>query len=216
MAEIDCTSSISPQFEKLTATELMNKKEAIEMEIESLLQVLGSQGGVGMSEPLMDSDMFPRSDIDLYTVRQSRQRVNCLRNDHIVVMKCIETKLHQIHAEARENFSQEKVSKISENSTEVGFGTENLHDLVFAKIVLVSSNSPAQDAGLKNGDLIIAFGSVNKRNFTDISDIAGIVKHSQGSNVELVIIRNNLKTRLLLKPKKWSGRGLLGCQINPI
>ena len=70
--------------------ELTKRKKEIEEEIGVHLSILDSQGGVGMSEPLVDGEGFPRNDVDLVVVRQSRQRVICLRNDHKALMKEIE------------------------------------------------------------------------------------------------------------------------------
>jgi hypothetical protein len=35
------------------------------------------QRGVGMSEPLVDKDGYPRNDIDVYSVRKARHDINC-------------------------------------------------------------------------------------------------------------------------------------------
>ncbi len=43
-----------------------------------------------MRGQLVDSEGFPRGDIDVYSVRSARQRVLCLRNDHKHIMKLIE------------------------------------------------------------------------------------------------------------------------------
>ncbi|CAG8685744.1 17174_t:CDS:2 [Dentiscutata erythropus] len=47
-----------------TARELMTQKDTIENQIKESEQVLIAQG-VGMHEPLVDSEGFPRADIDL-------------------------------------------------------------------------------------------------------------------------------------------------------
>ena len=81
---------------ELSAEELMDKKEAIETEIETCNTVLETvrpkqpplyplnlislslqQGGVGMSGSLVDSEGFPRSDIDIYAIRTARNRIIC-------------------------------------------------------------------------------------------------------------------------------------------
>lgn len=36
------------------------------------------QNNIGMNEPLIDSDDYPRSDIDVFKVRHARQRVICM------------------------------------------------------------------------------------------------------------------------------------------
>jgi peptide deformylase len=40
--------------------QLMDRKKEMEDEIKSLLDVLESQGGVGMTAPLVDAEGFPR------------------------------------------------------------------------------------------------------------------------------------------------------------
>lgn len=67
--------------------------------------------------------------------------------------------------------------------------------------------------GLKVGDLILNFGSVNDENFSSLKDIASVVEHSLGGEVPISVFRNGTKIRLSLTPKKWAGKGLLGCNI---
>ena len=86
----------------------------------------------------------------------------------------------------------------------------------FAKIDLVSDGSPAHDAGMKVGDLILEFGTQNAKNFKSLSDIAQLVKNSENRNVRVKLVRNGKIATLTLVPKKWSGQGLLGCKIVPL
>jgi 26S proteasome non-ATPase regulatory subunit 9 len=44
----------------------------------------------GVSGLLVDDEGFPRGDIDLYAVRQARNKYVCAQTDHIEVMKKIE------------------------------------------------------------------------------------------------------------------------------
>ena len=46
---------------------------------------------------------------------------------------------------------------------------------MFAKIDLVSDGSPADDAGLKVGDLVIEFGTQNSTNFKSLAEIGQLV-----------------------------------------
>lgn len=201
-------------FEELSAPELMSKKNEIEKEIRDLLQGLEGQEGVGMNGSLVDSERFPRNDIDLYAVRSSRQKVIRLRNDHKAVMKEIENKLHQLHAEF-------KVKKLSQSDTQKATMDPNrnreiLLEKTFARISMVARGSPADQAELKNGDLVLDFGSVNISNFTDVSDIGKVVQHSEGARVSVQVLRGSDRVGLSLEPKRWSGRGLLGCMVNPM
>ena len=61
------------------------------MVFNSLLQNVDvSQGMPGVSGPLVDDEGFPRGDIDLYAVRQARNKYVCAQTDHMEVMKKIE------------------------------------------------------------------------------------------------------------------------------
>ena len=86
----------------------------------------------------------------------------------------------------------------------------------FAKIDLVSEGSPAHDAGMKVGDLILEFGTQNATNFKSLNDIAQLVKNSENRNVRVKILRHGKIAALTLVPKRWSGQGLLGCKIVPL
>ena len=57
--------------------------------------------GVGMDKPLVDTEGFPRSDIDVYQVREARNKVAHLRTDAVDILNQIERSLHSIHAKAR-------------------------------------------------------------------------------------------------------------------
>lgn len=44
----------------------------------------------GVAGPLVDDEGFPRGDIDLYAVRQARNKYACAQTDHQEVMRKIE------------------------------------------------------------------------------------------------------------------------------
>uniref|UniRef100_A0A2R9A0N6 Proteasome 26S subunit, non-ATPase 9 n=1 Tax=Pan paniscus TaxID=9597 RepID=A0A2R9A0N6_PANPA len=57
--------------------ELMRRKEEIEAQIKANYDMLESQKGIGMNEPLVDCEGYPRSDVDLYQVRTARHNIIC-------------------------------------------------------------------------------------------------------------------------------------------
>ena len=59
--------------------DLMKHKEQLEDELKTWLEVLETQGGVGMDGALIDTEGYPRNDIDVHKVREARNRVICLR-----------------------------------------------------------------------------------------------------------------------------------------
>jgi len=76
----------------------MNRqRQEIESEIKCFMDVLQSQG-VGMKDPLVDSEGFPRGDVDVYQIRFARNKIVTLENDCRQLMKSIERKLHEFHS----------------------------------------------------------------------------------------------------------------------
>ncbi|XP_071958063.1 26S proteasome non-ATPase regulatory subunit 9-like [Antedon mediterranea] len=185
---------------------LIVEKEEIEKEIKEFSEVLKSQKDVGMKSPLVDEEGYPRNDIDVYTVRTARQQIICLQNDHKAKMKDIENALHALHSAQRDQPAK-TIEPIKMAETTL---------VPFAKIDLVSAGSPAEQGDFKVGDEVVSFGSVHKDNFKNIQAIGSIVQNSQGKPIRVVVLRNSKKTVLSLTPKKWSGRGLLGCNIVPM
>ncbi|XP_038065480.1 26S proteasome non-ATPase regulatory subunit 9-like [Patiria miniata] len=190
--------------------DLMNEKDAIEQEIKEFHEVLESQGNVGMHGPLIDKEGYPRSDIDLYSVRTARHRIICLQNDHKALMANIENSLHDLHAFERQE--REHGASLPTN----GAVSAAAALVPFARIDLVSEGSPAAKAGLLEGDEIIEFGYVDTSNFQTMQDIAAVVQESQGKSLRILTLREGKGVPVSLKPQTWSGRGLLGCNMIPI
>lgn len=70
---------------------LLARKDAIEAEIEAIAGELNSgERPPGLKGSLLDAEGFPRADLDLYRVRQLRQRHAQLQTDHLHTMKEIE------------------------------------------------------------------------------------------------------------------------------
>lgn len=114
-----------------------------------------------MTQPLVDNEGFPRSDIDVYQVRTTRHKIICkylvvpiiilenntnslslikgLQNDLKNLTKQIENALHDLHAQQREGLG------LTDNST--SFLKEFEEETIpFAKIGTVSDGSPAGKA----------------------------------------------------------------------
>ena len=78
-------------------------------------------------------------------------------------------------------------------------------------------NSPAQTAGLRSGDSLVAFGPVQHADFQSVAEtVVPIVKANVGKPIDVVVVRLDETAQvhqvaLTLTPKSWSGAGLLGC-----
>lgn len=171
-----------------------------------------------MNGPLIDAEGFPRNDIDVYQVRQARQQIICLQNDYKSLMKETETLLHQLHAEAKQDTNQLSQQAAGMNINGSSSDDESMQEEVPHSVPIVRVNhivpgSPAEISGLCNNDKIIQFGTVNSGNFVNLQTIGNIVSHMENQRIPLKVLRRNEKMDIVLIPKKWSGRGLLGCNI---
>lgn len=68
--------TLNPQLNQSVdnANQLIKQKEQIESQIQEYEAILRSHK-VGMKTPLVDSDGFPRADIDVYAVRTARSHL---------------------------------------------------------------------------------------------------------------------------------------------
>ncbi|XP_018523910.1 26S proteasome non-ATPase regulatory subunit 9 [Lates calcarifer] len=207
------TEENSPGNTEITMDDVKNlikKKDEIEEQIKAYYDVLEDQG-VGVEGPLVDAEGFPRADVNLYQIRTARHNISCLQNDHKAIMAEIEEALHKLHA--REKAKRER--------DEAEAQVEAMEQQVtlpppFARVDAVTQGSPASGAGLRVGDEVTEFGSVNPENFQNLQNIAAVVQHSEGKPLRVTVIRDGQSVQMSLTPQRWSGRGLLGCNIVPI
>ncbi len=146
-------------------------------------------------------------------MRQIRQRVICLQNDHKALMKQIEAGLIKIHENSANNSSN-----TTEPITPTASNTNLPNKEPFLRIDIVSTQSPADTAGLHVGDLVCRIGTIRKDNFRTMQDVASLVNNSENRSITLLVQRANTKEQqtVTLTPKKWSGNGLLGCKLTPL
>ncbi|KAF6278070.1 hypothetical protein mRhiFer1_009359 [Rhinolophus ferrumequinum] len=197
--------------------ELIRRKEEIEAQIKANYDVLESQKDIGMNQPLVDCEGYPRSDVDLYQVRTARHNIVCLQNDHKAVMKQVEDALHQLHARDKEKQARDMAEAHEEAvSCNLGLSEALAPPQAFAKVNSISPGSPASLAGLQVDDEIVEFGSVNTQNFQSLQNIGNVVQHSEGKPLNVTVTRRGEKHQLRLVPTRWAGKGLLGCNIIPL
>lgn len=196
------------QEAKDTVLQLMREKDRIESDLRALKEILDSNH-IGMDEPLVDSEGYPRQDIDVYQVRHTRHKIICLTNDHKDIMRKIEEGLHTVHSLTGSSMAEEPSADVPG-----GQETETLEP--FLRVNLVSPGSPAETAGIQVEDLILEFGSVHCRNFKSLTDIGKLVENSRYKTINVKIKRGSNVTVLSLTPRPWVGKGLLGCNVIPV
>ncbi|XP_061672918.1 26S proteasome non-ATPase regulatory subunit 9 [Syngnathoides biaculeatus] len=205
------TDENNPETSMDDVKNLIKKKDDIEEQIKAYYDVLDDQG-VGLDDPLVDAEGYPRSDINLYQIRTARHNISCLQNDHKAIMVEIEDALHRLHA-------QEKAKRQRDQTEAAEEPADRRRDALphaFARVDAVTQGSPASAAGLKVGDEVVEFGSVNTGNFRNLHNIASVVQHSEGKPLRVTVVRGAQKASLSLTPQRWSGQGLMGCKIVPM
>lgn len=170
------------------------------------------QNNIGFTEPLVDSEGFPRNDIDVRSVRIARSQINCLQNDLKNLTKTIDEGLGKYFSDKMEVVpgpSSSKMPRLEKLS---------LQELKpFLVVTLVDRDSPGDISGIQVHDLILKFGSITQTNFTNLSQIGELVKNSQNKQINVKVRRNGSEEHdLIIVPKVWSGQGLLGFKINAI
>lgn len=184
---------------------LIKRKDELESEIAALQSAIPSNAG-----SMVDRDGFPRSDIDIYSIRTAQHQVAVLQTDHKGVMREIEQLMVQYHSEIRPlveaNRSKEVETVVEEKRPS------------FFLVDEVYQGSPADTAGLLVGDEIVQFGDVLKCGDAreEARRVMETVQGNVGSEVRVRVIRGGKRVDLKLYPGEWSGRGLLGCHITPI
>lgn len=168
---------------------LINQKDKIEAEIRELTSIL-TINGVGMSDPLVDQEGYPLNNIDVYQVRNARHRIICLQNDHKDIMKQIEHGLHGYYSVSAPDDTRFSPMDVDRKALTV-------HKTPFAKVTIVSPGSPAEFAGIEVNDEIVEFGSVNLTNFKNITDVAAVAQHSEGTRVNVKLKRLTVILQLI-------------------
>ncbi|KAF8158132.1 hypothetical protein B0H34DRAFT_656385 [Crassisporium funariophilum] len=185
------------------ARTLMARKDTIEAELETHLSVLKANNNVTMHSPLVDREGFPRADIDIYAVRNARVRIIELRNDLKAVMDGIGKALEGIYDPALA-------------SAQSGEG-EGGALKPFARVEGVAPGSPASEAALQKGDLVVKFGKLDEKSFKgSLQPLSEIVAENEDRAITIRVLRSEQTMFLTLTPRKnWGGRGMLGCHIVP-
>ena len=170
---------------------------------------------VGIKGPLVDSEGFPRGDVDIYNARRKRARLSSINVDHRAVMRSIETELLSIHASPLPASSAPCGQR--EKHTSPYPAADRLSPM--ARIDEILEGSPADVAGMKNGDLLLQFGEVSSRTPDFLGAIPRVLRSGVGGSIAVVLERPGqpeTPLSLSLTPKVWSGRGLLGCHLSPL
>lgn len=199
----------------------MEKRSDLEAEMNVIIHRLSQPGGPGLSGNLVDSEGFPRSDIDIPVVRADRNRLAGLRNDHKDITEKIGQYIELLHS-AR--VTPKSSTAMESGSNRVGVDditSSNSGDSInmdvdiskpFAMVDEISEESPAAEDGLQLGDQIVKFGNVEYGDNL-LPKLASEAQMNQGKPVPMLVMRQGTLVNLMVTPRTWRGRGLLGCNF---
>ncbi|KAM3269983.1 26S proteasome non-ATPase regulatory subunit 9 [Capsicum chacoense] len=221
---------------KAETMKLMDERASKEAEMDVIIQRLCQPGGPGLSGNLVDSEGFPRTDIDIPTVRADRRWLSELRNDHKIMTEKIDQNIQVLHS-ARLASTPSSV-KDSDDTVDVGVQGSAVNigsssspgnyiataatsaamdvDVVFSRpfavIDEITEASPAAEDGLQLGDQVVRFGNVQSGENL-LQRLAAEVQSNQGCAVSMTVMRQGAVTNVLVTPRVWQGRSLLGCNF---
>ena len=181
---------------------LISEKDKIESDIQEHEAILRQQK-VDLKTPLIDAEGFPRADLDIYQITTARAALARLYNDLKEKMNEIQLALEEYHRVQRNELVPTTI-------------TEPTEAIPFATVHSVANESPAMEAGLKEGDLIYKFGNIDFKTVNALQTLGSIVMENEFKTMKVHFLRDRKKEMLILIPKPWPGRGLLGCHLLPI
>ncbi|KAI3483489.1 hypothetical protein L1887_53619 [Cichorium endivia] len=206
-ADVDVSSALSqplpttPAVARTEAMSLLALQKQLDGSMQRHLDVLAANG-VTMQTPLIDAQGFPLANKDLMAIRMARQRINVLRNDSHALRDRVAKLLEDTLESSSTSSAQKKV------------------DLdAFARFNSVADSSPAQAAGLREGDRVVKFGSVTAQHPQGLAALAAQGVVVDGTPIQLLVSRggSSAPVEITLVPRAgWGGRGLLGCHLVPI
>lgn len=221
---------------KAETMSLMDKRSALEAEMNVIIERLCQPDGPGLSGNLLDFEGFPRTDIDIPVVRADRHRLAELRSDHKVITERIDQNIQRLHSTRLASKSSPLVrsgnveGSNSQDSSIVDVGTSaSYHNVLsgntmsamgvdatasipFALVDEIAEDSPAAEDGLQLGDQIVKFGNVESGDNL-LSKLASESQSNQGRGMSVVVLRQAALVNLTVTPRVWQGRGLLGCHF---
>lgn len=216
---------MTEQAMKSTLSALIAQRESLEMEANAIGLELKSPGlngepPAGIKDPLVDSEGFPRGDIDLYRVRAQRKRLAEINTDYKTLMKRLEESMLALYqsfpSDNRLTATGPKVEDKAPGESTTAFVAESTVT-PFAQLDEILAGSPAYAAGIMEGDLLLAFGHIVSTTPDRLKAIAQLVGENVNKEIVLKVRREGeLVVEVTITPTTWGGRGLLGCHLTPI
>lgn len=202
--------------DKQAVKALVDRRAGLEEEMNIIIARLSAPGMPGIKGSVLDSEGFPRADIDVHAVRTDRHRLAVLKTDHTSLTASIEQELAKLFSSQQQ---QEPRAPAEPKRARLEVPTPAAPTPSAVGVIdEVSSSSPAEAAGLTVGDVVLSLGGVTNTGDRDacMRRVAQAVGASEGRSLEVVVMRQGQQLTVALVPQQWGGRGLLGCHMRPM
>ena len=217
--------------------ELIEQRDGIEKEIEEVSILLEPHIEQGYDRNLIDSEGFPRADLDfakLQDFRKHKKRQNGkkyfllnleLLQDFKALTSKIEQELYKHHENTREaadleikklNEIREKKEKMEEEKMKKLKENGDLDFQPFCKITEVKKGSPADQGNIKVGDRVTNYGEANYLNHNGLKYLVEVTKNYVHKNLKISVLREGELKELTITPQPWDGPGILGCRFDKL
>ena len=164
-----------------------------------------------MDTPLVTPDGFPRSDLDVVTIRLLRIRIIRLRNDDRKVIHLLDDRMAQEFATRRES--------------NIEAGRRRTDYILYIKVP--HSICPSERSSLwrtcfqfrvERGRPNNCFDDdIHAANNNKLGSLVSRVRSKQNEEIKVDLKRGEERITLKLIPSdNWDGQGLLGCRLIPI
>lgn len=193
---------------------LHERRDIMETEAIAILKKL-NEAGVGVKGDLVDSQGSPRVEIDTHDISSLRSRLSDLEKEIEDVNAQMRSGLATVIAR-NEDADTNAHNSVNADITERGDkgALETSGGNPFAYILEVAAGSPADEAGLRAGDEIALFGSIDVTNNYALTALDDEISRD---SVQLQVLRDKQPLSLTLHPhSNWGGPGRLGCRLLPI
>eukprot|EP00727_Mastigamoeba_balamuthi_P013541 m51a1_g881 hypothetical protein (202) ;mRNA; f:886422-887027 len=186
---------------------LVERKDAIEREVDELNEFLARPDV--SSFVLVDADGYPNPDAaTLIRIRASRHRLAELRTDFAATVSQIDRALAELHSEYRAAHAAAAAPAAPAGSTAHEAEQRREPRQCLAVVGEVKRGSPAERAGMRDGDRVVEFGSATSGG---VQAVAAVARASVSRAVRVVVARGDATESLTLVPGEWEGAGIIGC-----
>ncbi|KAE8885815.1 hypothetical protein PF005_g10434 [Phytophthora fragariae] len=213
---IDPTSTVAceedqgdPPGENSTASEGLKEEE----DKTSVVETRASENLAGDTTPIADATISEAVE-NTMTNSRTTENLNDVGGELNTVKEPEGVILKELAVEHEKQQDAQPVWSMSA-AREKGF-------VPFAQVLSVAKNSPAMEATLESGDLLVEFGGIVSSTPKCLISMAECVQTNVNKSIHVVLLRpaqaqetHFQELRVSLCPRKWKGKGLLGCQLSP-